>query len=102
MENRVPDLRVQVRWRSLRPSEPAQEIDNLTLGPETVVRTVPPSDKGAVTAALDLDERDVGIGGDLPPRLGEDAYEWIIGCVHDQRWHSNLFDHVRCRRPRIV
>src|SRR6266853_5275058 len=94
-ENPAPGSPGPTRSRSRHPSdphslEPAQEVNDLMLRPITVVITtiaaIPHSsrrshrcsDKRAVPAILSLNEGDVGVRRNLPPRLRRDTYKRII------------------------
>jgi hypothetical protein len=55
-----------------------------------------------VPAIAGLDEHDVRVRGNLPPRLRRDANEGIVCRVQNQRRNRDAIDHVRRRSAIIV
>src|ERR1700732_5364138 len=74
-------------------SELAEKFHYPTLRPAAIV-AIRLRQEGAVAAILGLDENDVGIGKNPLPRFWKNADKWIVGCVQDQRGHSNVVDDV--------
>jgi hypothetical protein len=62
--------------------ESAQELDDLPLRPAAIV-AVGLREKGAVASVRTLDEAQIRIFGNLPPRLGKDTNKWIVGGVQN-------------------
>src|SRR5262249_89531 len=59
-------------------------------------------EEGAVTTVLRLHERDVRIRSYLAARFRQDADEWIVDRVQDERWVLYVLDHSRSRCAIVV
>src|ERR1700679_3531738 len=80
-----------------------KEVHERVLRPVAVVATVGRGEKSAVTSMGGFNQRDVGVRLELTSAFVGNAYEGIVQCMQDERWHSYGINNARgCRSVVVV